>query len=320
MNSPDMVGQDKPEFTATGQVDVAPEPGVPRSPLWRWGGIAFVTVLASVFGPSLSKLAVHVVHTELHSYIILVPFIAAYLIYIRLQELPKHHSSSPLLAVIPLAVGFAAWFIAHNVRSLSLSEHDRLAVLAFALVCCLVGGGFLFLGGAWMRAAAFPMFFLLFLVPLPNAVVELLETGSKLGSAETADLFFTISGVPFLRDGTVFQLPGIALEVARECSGIRSSWVLFITSLLVSNLFLRTPWRRTVLVLFVIPLGLLRNGFRILVIGLLCVQIGPEMIESIVHRRGGPLFFALSLIPLFALLWWLRAGERKKGTRKLEKN
>jgi exosortase/archaeosortase family protein len=106
-------------------------------------------------------------------------------------------------------------------------------------------------------------------------------------------------------------LPNIALRVAQECSGIRSSWVLFITSVLASYLFLRSPWRRAVLVLFIFPLAILRNGFRIMVIGLLCVHIGPEMIHSIIHRRGGPLFFALSLIPLFLLPWWLWRGERK---------
>ena len=78
--------------------------------------------------------------------------------------------------------------------------------------------------------------------------------------------------------------------------------MLFITSLLASHLFLESPWRRIVLVAFVIPLGIVRNGFRILVIGLLCVHVGPQMIDSVIHRRGGPLFFVLSLVPLFLLV------------------
>src|SRR5262249_62388208 len=113
---------------------------------------------------------------------------------------------------------------------------------------------------------------------------------------------------PVLRQGMIFQLPGMTIEVAQECSGIRSSLVLFITSLVAAHLFLRTQWRRIVLVALVIPLGILRNGFRILVIGLLCVHYGPHMIASPIHRQGGPLFFTLSLIPLFFLLWWLRRG------------
>ena len=112
------------------------------------------------------------------------------------------------------------------------------------------------------------------------------------------------------RDGTVFELPGIVLRVAQECSGIRSSWVLLIAGLLASHLLLKTRWRRILLVAFVIPLGILRNGFRILVIGLLCVHVGPHMVNSIIHRRGGPFFFALSLVPLLLLLWWLRRQEQ----------
>jgi exosortase/archaeosortase family protein len=115
--------------------------------------------------------------------------------------------------------------------------------------------------------------------------------------------------MPFLRAGQIFQLPNITLEVAQECSGIRSSLVLFITSILAANLFLNTTWRRLALVAIVIPLGILRNGFRILVIGLLCVHVGPQMIHSVIHRRGGPLFFVLSLVPLLLFLWLLHKGD-----------
>jgi exosortase/archaeosortase family protein len=123
-------------------------------------------------------------------------------------------------------------------------------------------------------------------------------------------LFLSMSGTPFVREEQVFALPGIALRVAEECSGIRSSWVLFITSWLASHFFLKSPWRGLVAVLFVIPLGIVRNGFRILVIALLCVHVGPEMIDSVIHKHGGPLFFGLSLGPLFMLVWWLRRSER----------
>ena len=96
-------------------------------------------------------------------------------------------------------------------------------------------------------------------------------------------------------------------------SGIRiSPRGPFITSLVASHLFLESRWRRLLLVAFVIPLAIVRNGFRIMVIALLCVRVGPHMIDSIVHRRGGPLFFALSLIPLFLLMAWLRRGERPR--------
>src|SRR5947199_37623 len=189
------------------------------------------------------------------------------------------------------------------------ADNDRLALLALSFLCCLATGGFFFLGRAWMRAAAFPLAYLIFMVPMPDAMADALETASKYASAEVANLLFHLSRMPFLRAGLIFQLPNITIEVAQECSGIRSSWVLFMTSILAANLFLKTRWKRIVLVAFIIPLGILRNGFRILVIALLCVNVGPQMIHSLIHRRGGPVFFVLSLIPLFLVLWWLRKSE-----------
>src|SRR4029077_20056026 len=160
--------------------------------------------------------------------------------------------------------------------------------------------------------AAFPLAYLIVMVPMPDAMADALESASKYASAEVANVLFHLSGTPFLRAGRVFQLPNIKIEVAQECSGIRSSWVLLMTSILAANLFLKTSWRRTVLVVFIIPLGILRNGFRILVIGLLCVNAGPQMIHSPIHTRGGPVFFVFSLVPFLLLLWWLRKGERSE--------
>jgi exosortase C (VPDSG-CTERM-specific) len=307
----------EPDRQETSRRSVAPQA---ISGIFRWWNpdrglrellSGYTALLTVVFVKPLFSLAVHAVNTDLNSYILLVPFISAYLLRLQRKQLPREYISSPGLAIVPLVAGLAALVAAWGLSASGwpLSQNDFLALMALSFVCLLAVGGFLFLGRKWMAAAAFPVVFLIFIVPLPDRAVEWLETASKLASTEVANLFFNISGVPVLRDGTVFQLPGIVFEVAQECSGIHSSWVLFITSLLASYLFLKSPWRRIVPVALVIPLGILRNGFRILVIGLLCVHAGPQMIHSFIHKHGGPVFFVLALIPLFLLLWWLRKGE-----------
>ena len=66
--------------------------------------------------------------------------------------------------------------------------------------------------------------------------------------------------------------------------------------------------------LFVIPLAVLRNGFRIFTVGEMCVNFGPQMINHWIHRKGGPIFFGLSLVPLFLLLLALyRFENRQRG-------
>jgi exosortase C (VPDSG-CTERM-specific) len=284
------------------------------------GAVCF-GLLILAFAPTLVGLAIHVAHSELHSYILLIPFLSGYLIYIRRNQLPKDYSTSVGLGLVAAIASLAALLVAclPGTPIQPLSENDYLGVMTLAFLCFLVAGGFLFLGRSWMAAAAFPVAFLFFLIPMPDAMVDGLETASQLASAEAANLFFLASGMTFLRDGTSFQLPDIAIQVAQECSGIRSSWVLLITSLAAANLFLRTPWRRAILVAFVIPLGILRNGFRILVIGWLCVHVGPQMINSPIHRRGGPLFFVVSLVPLFLLLWWMKRSEERSTKAEIAK-
>jgi len=274
------------------------------------GYVACIVLLTLLFIQPLTRLMLYAASSDLHSHIPLVPLVAGYLLYSQRGSLPVPGGRSISGTALHGGIGLGALAAGIWWRD-GLSVNDHLALMALAFVSFVAAGGFLFLGSKWMAAAAFPVAFLLFMVPLPDAAVAWFQRASALASAEAAALYFAIARTTLVRHGTVFELPGIVIEVAKECSGIHSSWALFITSLLASHLFLRNPWRRIVLVAFVIPLGILRNGFRILVIGLLCVHVGPHMIDSIIHRRGGPLFFALSLVPLFLLLWWLRRGEHR---------
>ena len=270
------------------------------------GWCIYLVVLCSAFALPLQKLTRFAAHSDVHSYILLIPFVTAYLISIRWQQLSDRLTTSWAPAGLLATVGATA-LIAN--RFVELKPNDHMTLIALSFVCFAIAGAFLFLGAAWARSAMFPLFFLAFMIPLPAIVVDTLEEASKQASAEVANWLFLVSGTPVLRTGTEFQLPGITIAVAKECSGIRSTLVLIITSLLAANMFLRTNWRRALLMAVVVPLGLLRNGLRILVIALLCVHIGPHMIHNVIHRRGGPFFFAASLVPLFALLWLLRRQE-----------
>ncbi len=271
------------------------------------GWCIYFVILCGAFALPLREFGTYARHSDVHSYVLLIPFVTAYLIYIRWKQLSRELRSSWGYALLSAAAGTGALFA--SLHFTELGQNDYMTLVALSFVCFVIAGIFLFLGSKWARSAMFPLFFLAFMIPLPEAAVDFLENASKEASAEVANWLFVISGTPALRTGTVFQLPGISIMVAKECSGIRSSLVLVITSLLAANMFLRTTWRQALLVAAVIPLGLLRNGFRILVISLLCVHIGPQMINSLIHRRGGPIFFVASLIPLFVLLWWLRQKE-----------
>lgn len=250
----------------------------------------------------------------------MVPILSLYLIWLQRKQMPA--SLEP--AFKPAALFFSAgllilaayWLFGQ--RGLQpienyLAWNISALLLLFAGLCCV------FPGGAFMRAFACPMALLAFTIPFPTSLRQCIDTLLQHGSAVFAGLFFSIAGDPVIRDGLQFHLPNMVMLVAPECSGIHSSVVLVIVSIAGAWLFLRSPWKRAVLVSAVIPLALIRNGFRIFVIGRLCIEYGPQMIDSPIHHHGGPLFFILSLIPFFLLLIFLRKTEetnREPSTRR----
>lgn len=269
-------------------------------------------ILVFCFAKPLYDLIRFALHSELFSHVLLIPFISGYLVWLKKDSL--RHTSPPVRsrALVPSAAGvlvlIGSWFAAHIGF---VVRHDYLTWTALSLLLLFAGACFFCLGSDTMRAISFPLRFLLFMVPFPGFLVDAIETFLQHSSAVGADWFFSLTGMSFVRDGLIFQLPGIRLEVAPECSGIHSSLVLFITSVLAGQLFLVSPWKRVLLAFAIVPLGILRNAFRIWVIGELCVHISPNMINSWIHRRGGPVFFVLSLVPLFMLLLYLRRSDQK---------
>lgn len=270
--------------------------------------------LAVFFKPLLALASLS--RTDLHSHCLFIPLVCAYLFRANRRKFESVGTLSPAwlpggaLLGMAIAIALSRHFVS---ESLALGDDGVIALLILAFVLTIICGVFLIFGTAWVWESAFPIFFLVFMVPLPEGGVLWLEGQLKLSSAEAAAWLFEIGGTPVLRDGVFFQLPGLVIQVAEECSGIRSSYVLLMTSLLASYLFLNSPWRRVLLVVAVVPLGILRNGLRIFVLGELCVRYGPHMIDTWIHHRGGPIFFVLSLPPLFILLWLLRRGESQSG-------
>jgi len=176
-------------------------------------------------------------------------------------------------------------------------------------------GGFLALyGKKALLNAKLPIIFLLFMVPLPDIVMEFAIRALRSGSTEAANGIFILGGVPFSRTGFTFHLSNLYIEVARECSGIRSFLALAITGVLAGNFFLRSNWARVILILFIIPIAILKNGFRIAALSLLAVYVDEGILLSDLHRKGGILFFVLALILLGAVIVVLQKTEKKVVT------
>lgn len=267
--------------------------------------------LALCFARPLLALARFSARDEMYSHVLLVPAISAYLVWLNRRCLSAHGRPNRRVAATLMAIGAAAIAMFFLVSSrIPLTQVDSLAFTTFSFVFCFSGLCALLVAWPVFRAVAFPLGFLIFMVPFPTAVAASIESFLQHTSAYTAYALFFVTGTPVFFANLVFALPGINIAVAPQCSGIHSSLALLLTSVLAGYIFLRSPWRMAVLGFSVVPLAILRNGFRIFTIGELCVHIGPQMIDSYIHRKGGPVFFALSLVPFFLLLYLLIRSER----------
>jgi exosortase C (VPDSG-CTERM-specific) len=285
----------------------ASDPARARRQFWIAAG-----VLTLGFTPWLLTWARFAANDGLASYVLGIPFVSAWLIWRPRGETPEPTGRATRPALIATVIMVILLGLAILTRTTApATRYDFLTPMILAYIAGLVACAFLTVGRSVVRHHAFAIGFLAFAAPLPSWAVNGLEIFFQHTSAEVAAWMMQWAQIPTLRSGLVFQLPGITIQVAQECSGIRSSVVLFIVSVYGGYLILQRPARRWLLALFVIPLGIVRNGFRILTIAALCTHVGSHMINSPIHHSGGPLFFALSLIPLFLFLLWLRRGERK---------
>ena len=199
-----------------------------------------------------------------------------------------------------------------------LNQNDFASIIALSAVLFVNGAFILCFGFMAFRAALFPLLFLIFIIPIPSTLMEGIIYFLQVGSTEFTNLLFMATGVPFLREGFVFHLPGMSVEVAKQCSGIRSSLALFITALLAGHLFLRTWWKKVILVICIFPIAMFKNGIRIVTLTLLGTYVDPRILQSSLHREGGIPFFILALVLLGPILYYLRKSERKDpGSRRL---
>lgn len=281
------------------------------------GFCIFAGAWSALFSLVLIPLVRFSLGSELESYIPLIPCISLYLLVTKKpREMTGHGTADPRRSVAAgLGIVTVTLLVVHGILISGGRIGGNASVLVLpvvAFVTGLLGGAVFCFGWPAFRSALFPWLFLYFMTPIPEPVAHGMRVALQQGSAEAAALMFALTGTSVFRDGLSFQLPGLVIQVAEECSGIHSTLVLVITSLVAGHLFLRKNWTRLLLVALVIPLGLIRNGFRIVSISLLTIHVDSRIIDSPLHHRGGPVYFILSLVVLGAILWGLRRTERRK--------
>jgi exosortase len=272
----------------------------------------FAVALSAAFSLPLIHLTRFSWNSLLFSYIPFVPIMSAALISLDRARLPRRatHGWTGALVCGLAGLGLLALYWGTIRAGANLPETQGLAFTTAAFLLLLLAAAFYFYGAAFLRPLVFPVAFCCFMVPFPNVLLDPVIHFMRTGSAWLAHVFLLLARTPNVLDGTTLALPNTSLEVSPDCSGFHAGIALILTALFGGHLFLRSGWNRLWFVLVAVPLGLVRNGFRIFVLSEMCVRQGVQALDSPIHSQGGKLFFAISLVPLFLFLIFLHKVEK----------
>jgi exosortase len=246
-------------------------------------------------------------------HVVFVPVLGGALLWFERQRLRDLRGRGNLGGIAVVTLALVLLGIGYGAESVPLQ--------ALSCVVTLAGLGYWRYGADGIRSAGFTLAFLLLMVPPPRQAISALSPGIQQFVAAFSSVFIESFGIPVEQQGVFLLLPGLTLEVAEECSGLRFLLILLVFVTAFARAVLPTTSSRLTLVAMSIPVAVLANAFRVAVTSAGAHAIGPHVIAGPLHYYIGKAFWALALAAMIGIAWVLRAetgsvvadGRRRRG-------
>lgn len=288
-----------------------------RDPLFPAGMdvVVFGLLLAGfalLYVPSYFELARSVWSTDEQGHGPIILAVSVWLFYSKRHELAALPAQPALWLGSPILIlGLIAYVLGRSQSFLMLEVGSQLLVLT-ALVL-------LFMGRGALRLVWFPLFFMVFMTPFPEALVAIV-TGPLKSAVSTvaANLLYAL-GYPVSRVGVILNVGQYQLLVADACAGLNSMFTLEALGLLYMNLMKYTSIARNVtLTILVIPIAFMANIVRVMILVLVTYHFGDAAGQGFVHGFAGMVLFIVGLVLVLTadhVLGWI--FREKKSVKAL---
>ena len=269
-----------------------------------WGLMAgFLVLLIAAYWPVLTRLAGDWANDDDMGHGFFVPLVTLYLIWLQRDELAS-------VEIKPNAWGYLllAW---GGLQLIAATLGAELTLARGAFVISLVGVILTTLGWKMLKAMAFPLFLLLFMIPLPALIYNQITFPLQILASSVAETILSFSGIPVLRDGNILELPSQRLSVVEACSGIRSLLSLTFLSLVYGTMFDKRPWVKWALLAGIVPIAIAANAGRVTITGFIS-EYDPALTQGVYHSMEGWVLFsvAVALLVLLHRLLCLSWGRK----------
>ena len=276
---------------------------------WRAIQISLFAAFLYLYAAVLPPLVADWLDDPNYSHGFLVPGLSAYFVWDRRQTLAGLRPQPHWGGLVLLWCGLGMLLLGHLGAELFLMRSSMVVVLT-ALVWYL-------LGRHYVHALAFPLAFLLFMIPLPAILLNTITLPLQLLATQVSTFALQLVQLPVYREGNIIYLPHTTLEVAEACSGLRSLVSLLALAVVLAYITQRRLSIRWILVLSAVPIALVANAFRIWATGVLAQRYGTQAAEGFYHTFAGWLVFVVALglllgegclLSLLRRAWGLQTG------------
>jgi exosortase len=247
----------------------------------------FLALILLCYAPMLRGLGTQWLNDEDMGHGFFVPVVAGYIIWQRRDDLAK----------VPVKSNY--WGLAlifWGALQLTLGTlGSELFLQRTALMFTIVGAILTIYGTKMVKALGFPLFLLLFMIPIPRIIYTQITFPLQLFASRVAEAALGLLNIPVLRDGNVLELASQKLSVVEACSGIRSLLSLSFLSLVYAYFFDTKAWMKWALLAATIPIAILANAGRVTITGILS-EYRTDLAQGFFHSLEGWLIFIVAMV------------------------
>jgi exosortase A len=262
--------------------------------------VGLLSTLIVAYFPVLKSLVSFWTNSDEYSHCFIILPIAAYMVWQNKDILTTIRRESSWLNIVPLILTLILYVLTRYMNILTI------AALTFPLTIAALTW-FLY-GAKVFRAAAFPLFFLFLMVPIPNQFYSSITIQLQLIVSKVSAALGAMLGIPILREGNVIHLPGLTLEVVQACSGIRSLITLITLCLIVAYFGFTSKLPKLMIIVSAIPIAVIVNIIRVLLMIFAYHYFQYDLTADPVHTYLGigvfAMAFGLILMVYKGLLFW----------------
>jgi exosortase len=264
---------------------------------WFWFCLLFAGFFW-LYEPEISQLWKIWLGSDEYGSGLIVPFLAAYVLWNRRKELallPRQH----------LKAGLALFLFAQGLRIFGLVfMHDWLRQLS--LVFSIIAIVLYVFGWQVFRKIAPIMLFLFLMLPLPKTLHANITAPLQNWAASSAVFSLKTVGLEVTREGNIINVGSTTIAVAEECSGLRMITAFFVICGLVVLLVERTWWEKLIILASAVPIGLFCNTLRLALTALAFTILKGPFWEKTLHYFGGVAMMPVALGVVILELWILK--------------